>query len=76
MTMYSPAYATLYANAMPIGFQLPFNLGTGWAFPALFKLNNHWLLLSEADLDEHYFGAHLSPKPNGMIRSIKRPSIL
>jgi alpha-glucosidase len=73
VTMYSPAYETFYTNGLPIGARVPFDLGTGWAFPALFKLNDHWLLLSEAGLDEHYFGAHLSPKPEGLEYTLAMP---
>ncbi len=73
VTMYSPAYETLYANALPIGSRVPFNLGTGWAFPMLFKLNDHWLLLSEADLDESYFGAHLRGEPEGLEYTLAMP---
>jgi alpha-glucosidase len=73
VTMYSPAYETLYANALPIGSRVPFNLGTGWAFPSLFKVNDHWLLLSEADLDEYYFGAHLGSKPEGLEYTLAMP---
>jgi alpha-glucosidase len=73
VTMYSPAYETIYANNMPIGFRLPSDLGTGWAFPSLFKLNDHWILLSEADLDRTYFGAHLVPEPKGLEYTLAQP---
>lgn len=73
VTMWSPAYEKFFVNALPIGSRVPFNLGTGWAFPALFKVNDHWLLLSEADLDQHYFGARLNPEPEGLEYTLAMP---
>lgn len=65
VTKYTPAYERFFENGIPIGQAAPSK--EGWAFPALFMVNDHWMLLSESDLDGSYFGAHLQPEaPNGL----------
>jgi len=40
--------------------------GLGYTFPGLFKIENHWILISETGVDASYVGAHLSdPDENG-----------
>jgi len=65
VTKYTPAYERFFENGIPIGQAAPSE--EGWAFPALFRVNEHWILLSESDLDGSFFGAHLQPEaPNGL----------
>ncbi len=54
---YTPAYEGDYANGIPVGTNAPTQ--SGWAFPALFQIKGHWLLLTESNLDADYFGSHL-----------------
>lgn len=67
----SPAYETFYTNAIPIG--TPSDSIQGWAFPALFKTTESWVLITESAVDSTYFAAHLQPSaPEGMY-SIRMP---
>ena len=67
VTTYTPAYERYFQNAIPIG--MPSDNEEGFCFPALFRTNTYWLLLSEADLDGSYFGSHLQAEaPNGVYR--------
>ena len=64
---YAPAYEQNYLGEMSVGTPSP-NV-EGWCFPALFEVNNHWVLLSEANLKANFYGSHLSAKPeNGLYR--------
>jgi len=57
VTKYTPAYETYYTNGIDIGSKAPG--GQGWAFPALFNVNEAWLLLTESNLGNNFYGAHL-----------------
>lgn len=46
---YKPAYEAYYENEVSTDTQSPTK--SGWAFPALFFVNDTWVLLSESDLD-------------------------
>lgn len=66
---YSPAYEQNYKGEMPIGTSSPGE--EGWCFPALFEVNKHWVLLSEANLKSNFYGSHLGAKPeNGLYRVV------
>lgn len=55
---YSPAYEAPYQNDLDVNAQS--YTKAGWAFPALFSVNNRWVLISEADEDGNYCSVHLS----------------
>lgn len=55
---YKPAYEAYYENEVSTDTQSPTK--SGWAFPALFFVNDTWVLLSESDLDEKYCSVHLN----------------
>ncbi len=60
----NPAYEENYEQDIPVGTPSP--TAAGWVYPALFKTNNTWLLLTEADLDGTYCATRLkSESPNG-----------
>ena len=59
---YGPAYEELYRNGIPIGEAAS---GPSWNLPALFETGGQWALITEADLDGSYFGAHLGSRPEG-----------
>ncbi|WP_299074608.1 glycoside hydrolase family 97 protein [uncultured Paraglaciecola sp.] len=55
----------------PIGWQM---LGSdGWAMPALFQSEQHYILLAEANMDGNYPGTHLAGKPKGLEYNIEFP---
>ncbi|SKC83977.1 glycoside hydrolase family 97 protein [Ohtaekwangia koreensis] len=66
-----PCYEAFYENGIAVGRPSP--NPAGWAFPALFNVNNLWLLITEAALDEHYPGTHLEDKNGNAIYTIRFP---
>ena len=63
---YTPAYED-YFTEVASGTTAPTE--QGWAFPALFRTNNRWALITEAALDEHYCGSRLAAEAaNGVYR--------
>jgi len=64
---WSPAYEYGYLKDMPVGQEPP--MTTGWGFPALFHINDSWILLTESDLNRGYCGSHLAAEaPDGEYR--------
>ena len=57
VTKWSPGYEQYYVDGVNMGTQSPRQ--GGWCFPALFKLERTFLLLTEANLSGDYFGSHL-----------------
>src|SRR5450432_19214 len=70
-TNYAPAYENDYTNGSLVGQSSPDS--SGWAFPALFRITNHFVLLTESDLDEHFFGSHLKQDCEGGNYEIRGP---
>ena len=68
---YSPAYEENYLNGIPVGSKAP--VKSGWAFPVIFQIDQHWLLLTESNVDRNYFGAHLQQDCSGGIYKIGMP---
>ena len=52
-----PSYEDYYFQGEEIGKPSPYS--AGWVFPALFKKDNTWILLTETGLDGTYCGARL-----------------
>lgn len=71
VSQYTPAYETYYENGIPIGTQAPGK--EGWGFPALFKTENAWILLTESNLKDNFYGAHLQPGAQNGIYRIRLP---
>jgi alpha-glucosidase len=71
VTMWTPAYERYYLSEVEVGKQSP--MSNGWCFPALFEVNNHFVLLTEADLTENYFGSHLNPDAQNGLYTIRSP---
>lgn len=69
--MWTPAYEKYYMSDMKVGTPSP--NAEGWAFPALFKANNNWILLTESNLDDNYFGAHLKNEGQEGLYTIAQP---
>lgn len=66
-----PCYETYYENAITPGTASP--NPAGWAFPALFNLDQVWMLMSEAGLDETYCATHLEDKQGNGVYTIRFP---
>lgn len=70
-TAYAPAYERNYEGEMPIGTTAPFE--DGWCFPALFEANEHWVLLTEANLKSNFYGSHLNPEAADGLYTVSPP---
>ena len=62
-----PSYEEHYKQDIPVGTIPSFH--SGWVFPALFKTNAIWALITEAGVDEHYCASRLL---NDSLSSIYR----
>ncbi|MDZ7936531.1 MAG: glycoside hydrolase family 97 catalytic domain-containing protein [Emticicia sp.] len=69
---FRPVYEKLYENG--INLNQTINQFNGLAFPALFQTPNAWILLTEADLDEKFFAAHLNSYFGNGTFSMATPS--
>ncbi|MFN3490018.1 MAG: glycoside hydrolase family 97 catalytic domain-containing protein, partial [Emticicia sp.] len=69
---FRPVYEKLYENGVNLNQAI--NQFNGLAFPALFQTPNAWILLTEADLDEKFFAAHLSSYFGNGTFSVAAPS--
>lgn len=54
----NPCYEEFYEMEIPVTKKS--SLGKGWVYPALFRVGESWLLITEAGLRENYCGTHLS----------------
>ena len=68
---WGPAYEQYYETEMPIGTASPNE--EGWAFPALFQTNNHWVLITEADLGANYCGVRLEQNATDGLYRMRFP---
>ena len=59
----NPAYEEYYQKDIPAG--TPSTLGAGWVYPALFRLGERWLLVSETGLGRTYAGTRLRHESPG-----------
>jgi hypothetical protein len=69
--MWTPGHELYYKNEIPIGTKSPNS--EGWAFPALFKVNNNWMLISEANLTKNYCGTRLAQDATNGLYQIRFP---
>ena len=53
----NPSYEEIYEQGNPAGTPSP--TGAGWAYPALFRSGELWLLVSESSLPRNYCGTRL-----------------
>ncbi len=53
----NPAYEELYEQDIGVGAPSP--TGSGWAYPALFRSGDVWMLVSESSLPRNYCGTRL-----------------
>ncbi len=69
---WSPAYESLYTNAVPAGSESPTTLG--WDFPVLFKSATSWFSITEANLNRSYAGSHLQNIEDSLIYTLRFPN--
>ncbi|HJX72496.1 MAG TPA: glycoside hydrolase family 97 N-terminal domain-containing protein, partial [Bacteroidales bacterium] len=59
-----PCYEMHYHQGINAGTPAPFQ--AGWSFPALFLVNENWVLITESGLEKNYCGTRLSQQsPDG-----------
>lgn len=63
-----PSYEEHYLQNISVGTVSP--LKSGWVYPALFKTNNTWVLITESALDGTYCGTRLINDPASSVYSI------
>lgn len=63
-----PSYEEHYLQNIAVGTQSP--LKSGWVYPALFKTNDTWVLITEAALDGTYCGTRLINDSASAVYSI------
>ncbi|AXY74079.1 glycoside hydrolase family 97 protein [Paraflavitalea soli] len=63
-----PSYEEHYLQDIAVGTVSP--LKSGWVYPALFKTNNTWVLITEAALDGTYCGTRLINDSASSVYSI------
>jgi len=66
-----PSYEDYYFQGEDIGKPSPYS--AGWVFPALFRKENSWILLTETGLDGTYCGARLQQLSEGGNYKIRFP---
>ena len=71
VTKYTPAYERYFHNGIDIGSTSP--VSSGWCFPALFNIGDHWVLLTEAGITSSFYGAHLKSDAPGGLYTIRLP---
>lgn len=63
----NPSYEEHYQQEIPVGTPEP--TGAGWVYPALFRVDSTWILITEAGLDGAYCATRLQPEsPEGEYR--------
>lgn len=67
----NPSYEEHYKQNVSVGTECPTK--AGWAFPALFKSGNTWLLISETGVDKTHHGTRLAPNAEGGLYKIDQP---
>jgi hypothetical protein len=70
----NPSYEETYERDVPVGVPSP--TGAGWAYPALFRSGDHWLLLSETALGRNYAGTRLDNEWRSTQYTVRFPGPL
>lgn len=69
--LWAPAYEANYENNIPVGKASP--TVEGWAFPALYNVNGLWVLITEANVNYNFYGAHLEQNAENGLYKIRLP---
>jgi alpha-glucosidase len=68
---YTPGYEDFYLNVKPGDpIQGSRNPSIGWCMPALFNVNNAWLLIAESGNEGSFPGCHFKPDSEGGVYKI------
>lgn len=67
----NPSYEEHYAMNIPVG--TPSSSPAGWIFPALFKVNDTWVLLTEAGISADFHASRLQANSDNGIYTIAGP---
>lgn len=66
----APAHENYYANGVPIGTASD---TSSWDMPALFEIQDQWLLLAESDLRHGFHGSRLGGFPQQLAYTVVGP---
>jgi hypothetical protein len=66
-----PSYEENYLQEVPVSLDSP--IGYGWVYPALFRTDDVWMLITEASLNENYCGSHLTNSGNAYQLEFPQP---
>ena len=69
-----PSYEENYYIDVPVGTPAPQK--AGWSFPALFRSNNNWLLITETNVKANYCGSRLSAESKDGVYNLTFPQSL
>lgn len=67
----NPSYEEYYSVDIPVGTPSP--TSAGWVYPALFKVGNNWVLITETGLKETYCGSRLAQHSDNGIYHVDYP---
>lgn len=67
----NPSYEEDYVINVDLGTDP--EIGEGWVYPALFRSNDNWALISEVDLPRNYAGTRLIRKEGSNILQVSFP---
>ena len=68
--VFAPAYENPFVDGVPLGTD---SSGPGWNLPALFETPQAWLLVTEAGLDETFYGSRLGGRPQQGVYAFVPP---
>jgi hypothetical protein len=67
----NPSYEEHYQREIPVGTKSP--SAAGWVFPALFRANDTWVALTEANMDGSWHASRLQADAEGGIYRLGTP---
>lgn len=70
----NPSYEETYERQIAVGTRSP--TGAGWAYPALFRSDQTWLLISETALGRNYAGTRLDNEWRSTEYTVRFPEVL
>jgi hypothetical protein len=70
----NPSYEETYDRQIPVGTRSP--TGAGWAYPALFRSDQTWLLISETALARNYAATRLDNEWRSTEYTVRFPEVL
>jgi hypothetical protein len=68
----NPSYEEHYQREIPVGTKSP--LGAGWVFPALFRIGDTWVALTEANMDGSFHASRLEADDSAGTYRVAQPA--